>query len=55
MQDTSVDYFFAWMLLVFVAFFGLVYANTDDELMQTQDWYHGHDDFLDTDDFDPHG
>ena len=51
MDENSENPLVAWTLLVFIAVFALVFANTDEELPPGQSGYREQDDFLDMDDF----
>ena len=48
------NHLIAWTLLVFIAIFALIFANTDEEMPSGRYVYRGQeqDDFLDLDDFD---
>jgi hypothetical protein len=52
MEDNGEDHLIAWTLLVFIAVFALVFANTDEEFSAGQHVYREQDDFLDLDDFE---
>jgi len=51
-DENSENHLVAWTLLVFIAIFALIFANTDEELPSGRHQYREQDDFLDLDDFD---
>lgn len=51
-DENSENHLIAWTLLVFIAIFALIFANTDEELPSGRHQYREQDDFLDLDDFD---
>ena len=53
-EESSENHLIAWTLLVFIAIFALIFANTDEEMPSGRYVYRGQeqDDFLDLDDFD---
>lgn len=51
-DENSENHLIAWTLLVFIAIFALIFANTDEEMPSARHQYREQDDFLDLDDFD---
>ena len=51
-DDSGENHLIAWTLLVFIAMFALIFANTDEDVPSGHHQYREQDDFLDLDDFD---
>ena len=51
-SEDGESHLIAWTLLVFIAIFALIFANTDEEMPSERHLYREQDDFLDLDDFD---